>query len=160
MRIPSVAAAAVIMAVLLGGCTASPNTQAPSATDAPSPVEGAEAESTRSNIALTCSVISTVQTSVGNAATWRNSGQLDDAGYAAVVNTVPAALNGLLRNPRAGLQSEIRAAREAITASPPTIPGAQFDPKATEFDTVMHTIATACEANDTKIIIYGVPGDG
>jgi hypothetical protein len=104
--------------------------------------------------------MSTVQTSVANAVVWRGRGQLDDSGLAGVINIIPAALSGLLRNPNAGLQSEVRVAGQAVKSSPPSIAGAVFDPNGADFEAALASIASACAANNTKIIVYGVQGDG
>jgi hypothetical protein len=157
-RLGAQAAGLLLVAAVLGGCTAAAPTHTASPTSEPR--AASEISTEHSNIALTCSVMSTVQTSVANAVVWRGRGQLDDSGLAGVIITIPAALSGLLRNPNAGLQSEVRVAGQAVKSSPPSIAGAVFDPNGADFEAALASIASACAANNTKIIVYGVQGDG
>jgi hypothetical protein len=153
----ALSAAALILAIT--GCSttapASPATPTASHTAAPTPLmEQVD------SIALTCAVLGAWQTSLQDTEVAESLGETDAAGYAAVVNTTANTFVSLRRNPQAGLQTQVWALQEAMKTSPPTVPGATFDPHSEDFTAAVNDAEVACVRNGSPMTVYALPGQG
>lgn len=149
---------ATLLAAAATGCSAT----APTASKASTSPRVAMAPTPHSDpsIALTCAVLGSLDTSLEDTGIAQNLGQTDASGYAAVINTTSNTLMGLRRNSAAGLQSEVWNLQEAVKTSPPTTPGATFDPRGADFVAALAQAKQACEANGTPMMLYALPGQG
>lgn len=154
-----VALSAAALILTATGCSttapASPATPTASPTATPTPQIGRVA-----SIALTCAVLGAWQTSLQDTEAAESLGETDAAGYAAVVNTTANTLVSLRRNPQAGLQTQVWALQEAMKTSPPTVPGATFDPHSTDFTAAVRDAIVACGSNGSPMTVYALPGQG
>jgi hypothetical protein len=149
---------AALLAVAATGCSAT-GSAAPKPSASPR-VVASPTPHTDPSIALTCAVLGSLDTSLEDTGIAQGLGQTDAAGYAAVINTTSNTLMGLRRNPAAGMQSEVWDLQEAVKTSPPTTPGATFDPRGADFVAALAQAKTACEANGTPMVLYALPGQG
>ncbi|KQR52315.1 hypothetical protein ASF88_12250 [Leifsonia sp. Leaf336] len=148
---------AALLAAAATGCS-STGSAAPTSTSAR--VAASPTPHSDPSIALTCAVLGSLDTSLEDTAIEQHSGQTDASGYAAVINTTSNTLMGLRRNSAAGMQSEVWNLQEAVKTSPPTVPGATFDPHGADFAAALADVKTKCEANGTPMMLYAVPGQG
>ncbi|MCI0158364.1 hypothetical protein KNO15_16810 [Leifsonia shinshuensis] len=149
---------AVLFGVAGTGCSAT-GSAAPTASSSPR-VTTASTPRSDPSIALTCAVLASLDTSLEDTAIEQHDGQTDASGYAAVINTTTNTLMGLRRNSQAGMQSEVWNLQEAVKTSPPTVPGATFDPHGADFVAALAQAKTACDANGTPMILYAPVGQG
>jgi hypothetical protein len=100
-------------------------------------------------VGATCGVLSIIDTNLYNARTGHAAGTVSDASYATIINTVVPDL--LVIDGLAGyhLQGEIKNLNSAITKSPATLVGADFDPESDAFTSAFGRANQKCEANDS-----------
>ena len=148
---------AALLAAAATGCSstgsAAPTSTSPTATASPTPQSDP-------SVTLTCAVLGSLDTSLEDTAIEQHFGQTDASGYAAVINTTSNTLMGLRRNSAAGMQSEVWNLQEAVKTSPPTVPGATFDPQSADFVAALAEIKKQCETNGTPMMLYAPEGQG
>lgn len=160
-RTPTAAvfACAALIAVAATGCSS----PAPAQTTTPAPSHSTYPPALPSDVqagSVTCAVLGSWNTALVDTEIAEGDGQTDAAGYAAVINTTENTLMGLRRNPQAGLQTQVWALQEAMKTSPPSVPGATFDPHSADFTKAVADAMQQCTANGTPMTTYALPGQG
>jgi hypothetical protein len=143
-----IVAAATAAVLLLAGCSAA------AVSIRPHPRSSAAVAQPRSDssVAATCLTLETVNTSLLDAAGDHDRGAYTDAQYAAVINAVPMTLKLLDRahlDGTAGLPADVGLLEDAIKQSPPSVTGAQFDPRSSAFQSAWGTVVSDCAKKST-----------
>jgi hypothetical protein len=110
------------------------------------------------DIALTCAVVSAIETTALNAHAGYRQGKLSAEQYAGAVNTIPEQYRALTFQPNYGLRDLVASANSAISNTPPSVNGATFDPFAQPYRAAADALASACESHRTGLQLAGEYG--